>query len=603
MMMKRFFMKRFRTFSIIMILPIVIISLISLFILVQNKKAELLHQEMNTVNRINDTLDNTISNAIFQQNSMMSNAQYALSLKKVMAYSDMDLKDSIFLAALKTLLSKYEASNTYIHSIYLYLDGTNRIMTSEAEEIASLQKFHDLDFLQGYQSMNPEDRMYIISRPVKRYSFEKAVDVATIYQRMSYMNGVIGVNIKKKELSEMLSGLSSSDGQTFCVVNTDGEIILAGDEKISDDREFTGRIFPQMAQELKETGRYSHNKRWISLKKESYLICVKKSMTLPVYQVILIPRSYLIQSVWDSFKGVMLMIGILIGLVMFLAWVTTKRSFGYIQDCIEIFSAAENGDMLEKPPMDVKDEYGLLLNNIIYMYLHNNQMKASLREKQHQSEMSEMVALQLQINPHFISNTLQTMDMEVLKVLGSQSAMHNLMQELNSIIHYIFRNPMELVTIEEELKYLKAYCEIQYVRFPNQSIVYYEIDDQVLSDQVFRLILQPMLENSFCHGRKGNGDMLYIKVKIMKQHGNLTFTVVDNGIGMEQDEMKKVCERINNPESRNIGLTNLNRRLILNYGKESGLHIMSKYGMGTVIHFQIACSNLNRDLLFHRSKH
>ncbi|MDF2614822.1 MAG: sensor histidine kinase [Clostridia bacterium] len=555
-------------------------------------------QGAHTLNRIDDSVSYSIYNTIYQQDVMMSSSQYRLSLKKVLRYSKMDLKDSIFLNALKELLEKYESSHPYIYSVYLYLNGTNRIINSTTEQLAATDNFYDQDWMQEYRLMKESENQFISSRSLQFYKYDVAVDVMTIYQRMTYMDGVIVVNIKKKEFNRMIHSLLATGDQIISIVNSDGEIIFSNDDKLYGSSDFKNNIIKKIILEYQEKGVYSNNQSWVKIDGKDYFICMKQSSCFPAYQVSLLPLSYFMKNSSMQIKEIILLVIFNFFLIMFLAWITTKRSFRYIEECIEIFSAAEKGEVIEKPESAIKDEYSLVLNNIIYLYLRNNQMQVRLMEKQHQSEIAEMMALQLQINPHFIFNTLQTMDMEILKEIGKESTSHSMLQELNSIIKYIFTNPMVMVTIEEELSYLKAYFEIQYIRFPGRSIVYYEVDEDVLSYQIFRLMLQPMVENSFCHGMKGNLEPLYIKIKIKKKDSYIKFTVIDNGKGMNKQELQGVYDKINDPKSKNIGLTNLNRRLILNYGERSKLAIQSKINFATVISFEIPIEKMIHDTLY-----
>lgn len=218
-------------------------------------------------------------------------------------------------------------------------------------------------------------------------------------------------------------------------------------------------------------------------------------------------------------------------------------------------------------------------------------MQIELLEKQYKYEITEMTALQLQINPHFIFNTLQIMDIDIVRNIGMKSTSHKMIQELSKVVKYALTNPTEEVTLREELDYLKSYLEIQKVRFHNSVITYFDVDEALLDNTVFRLLLQPMLENCFVHGMKNNKGHLIIKLKIFNRNDAMHFTLIDNGVGVNKDELCELKQRIWNLQSKNIGLTNVNHRLILHYGPQSGLKIQSRQNMGTVIRFIIPKSD------------
>src|SRR5699024_5574425 len=113
-----------------------------------------------------------------------------------------------------------------------------------------------------------------------------------------------------------------------------------------------------------------------------------------------------------------------------------------------------------------------------------------------------------------------------------------------------------------ELNYLKKYTDIQKQRLGDKFIIYYEVDESLLNLSVFRLLLQPLVENSIQHGISPLDFTGYIKVRIYQRNNYAYFSVIDNGIGLTKAEIHELYTRISNNYKENIGLTNINRRLI-----------------------------------------
>ena len=129
--------------------------------------------------------------------------------------------------------------------------------------------------------------------------------------------------------------------------------------------------------------------------------------------------------------------------------------------------------------------------------------------------------------------------------------------------------------------------EIQKARFGDQFIFYYEVEEGLEDFPVFRLMLQPLVENSILHGiryRTGRG---YVKLKALKRKGRVRFSVIDTGVGMTKDALRALMNTIQDYDSRSIGLSNVNCRLKLYYGKGSGITVLSKRGMETVVEFSV----------------
>ncbi|MBQ9301974.1 sensor histidine kinase, partial [Butyrivibrio sp.] len=219
-------------------------------------------------------------------------------------------------------------------------------------------------------------------------------------------------------------------------------------------------------------------------------------------------------------------------------------------------------------------------------FLNSTLLKSNLERQQFEKQVVELAALQLQINPHFLSNTLQTLDFESRKLSGGKpTQLNRIITDLSDILRYSLRPSNTLVPLKEELDALKKYIDIQQYRFGDALVFYTEIDDTALNFYVPRLILQPIVENSISHGILPSNRTGFIKLKAFSNGDRLTISITDTGVGMNRKELEELREQIKSSNNNNIGLSNVNRRLILTYGPESSLHIISKEHYGCSISF------------------
>ncbi|WMJ87262.1 sensor histidine kinase [Anaerocolumna sp. MB42-C2] len=590
-MLRKFFMKRFRTFAIIMFIPLLLLFIIMGFMNIYSQQEELKKQGVNTLKSINDNIVYVVYSTIHQQDVMMGSAQYKLALQKLLRHDRLEFKDVVFMNAIENFIRSSESSYPYINSVYLYIDGRNNFLTSSSDQLASVDNYYDKDWFNHYKSIPKEDKQFVETRWLKRHSYEEPKKVITIYQRMTYAKGVIVVNVNAKDFGMMIENMLYHSGQNFYYLNKKGDTLFASNPGSASDAAIENGFFTNSIKEYESKGRFSKNQEWVKLGGKYFLIYIEPASYYETYFVSMISFDVFADRLLDFLKLAFAILLINFLIVMALAWITTKTAFKHITYLVDVFSAAERGEIIEKPLLIVKDEYNLIMNNILFLFIKNNQMQTNLMEKQHQNEITEIMALQLQINPHFIFNTLQTMDLEVLKEKGGQSTLHTMIQELSRIIKYALTNPTEPVTLREELDYLKAYLQIQEIRFNHILITYFEIDDEILEHKVFRLMLQPMVENSVNHGMKSTDQHCYIKIKGFIRNDVINIAVIDNGCGMTKEEIAELYIKINDPSSKNIGLTNLNRRLLLHYGDTSKLHIRSKKNLGTGIYFKIPIQN------------
>lgn len=585
-MLRKYFLKRLRTYFIIMIIPTFILFCVIGCVMISVQEDRISEHGVNSLNSFNDSLEASLYNMGYQLDVMMSNSSFSLSLRNLLDHTTMERNDRTAFDMIKYFLNSYHSAYDYIYSIYLSLDGRDRFLTSASGQIANINTYYDDEWYEQYQNMNEDDRLYTSRRWVQRNTYDEPVEVISLYYRMTYMDGVIVINVDKGKYGQMLRSALSSDQQKVFLFNSEGETICATDAGLEGEqleKEFENTIGSSLINETFE----GWNRSWKKVGDSYYYLYVMYSDYLDLYQVSAIPFQYLLSELFGYFILMLLILLLDIYGVLLLSYFYTKRSFRFIHECVDIFSQAEKGGKIKRQVSEVKDEYGIILNNIIYMYLKNNKMQLDLLEKQHENEITEMTALQLQINPHFIFNTLQIMDFEIIKCIGVQSVLHKMTQQLSLVVKYALTDPTKEVSLKKELEYLKSYLEIQRVRFDKNAITYFEVDENVLQFEVFRLLLQPMIENCFEHGMRSENEHIVIKLKIFDRGNYIQFAVLDNGKGMDKEGVRRLLERINNKSSRNIGLTNLNRRLILHYGTDSALKIQSRLNTGMVLHFKI----------------
>jgi sensor histidine kinase YesM len=185
-------------------------------------------------------------------------------------------------------------------------------------------------------------------------------------------------------------------------------------------------------------------------------------------------------------------------------------------------------------------------------------------------------ALQAQVNPHFLYNTLDTMS--GIAMSRELPAVSNLCRALSNIFRYSMDMDSPYATLESEISHIKNYMYIMNVRMNNSIGLAFEIESSILSEQVPRLSIQPLVENAVNHGLKNKRGEKEIIIGASRAEDKLTVFVKDNGVGMDAQEINKrmrmsVTDALN--KSSSVGLDNINARLKLLYGEEYGLEVES----------------------------
>ena len=173
---------------------------------------------------------------------------------------------------------------------------------------------------------------------------------------------------------------------------------------------------------------------------------------------------------------------------------------------------------------------------------------------------------------------------------GSENICSHMISNLSAVIRYSLSDPLEDVTVKEEINYLKKYLDIMKLRYPNKFNIEFRIDPTCENDSLKKMILQPLVENSIYHGIKEKEGVGKIGIGARCLKDTVAFFIYDNGIGINTEILEQLNRQMNSADEiiqQHMGLANTNLRLKLAYGNEARLHIKSKKGAFTFIYFFI----------------
>lgn len=200
---------------------------------------------------------------------------------------------------------------------------------------------------------------------------------------------------------------------------------------------------------------------------------------------------------------------------------------------------------------------------------------------------SELDALQSQINPHFLYNTLESITWMVEGEHNDKAVF--MITQLAKLFRISLSKGRTVITVKDELQHAQSYMNIQKVRYKNAISVVFDVAPEISSYCIVKLVLQPILENSINYAVNDMDDDGVIKVTGELKDGNVILSVIDNGIGMSEEQMDSVLtdENQEHKHGSGVGLVNVNKRLQLFFGKEHGLKVESKLDEGTKVTISI----------------
>ncbi len=258
-----------------------------------------------------------------------------------------------------------------------------------------------------------------------------------------------------------------------------------------------------------------------------------------------------------------------------------------VNHLIQKMKQVEKGDFNTYVDIKRDDEIYLLGKSFNRMV---QEIKNLIRERDiiaAEKSKAEIEVLQSQINPHFISNTLNSI--RLMAMIAKVDSVKNMVEAFMKLLLASFSRTGKLIKVEEELDILKSYIYILKVRYGDKFDVNIECEEEIKGLYILRLLLQPILENAIFHGISELESKGLITVRGCRTGDDIIFSIKDNGVGMTQEQI----DRLLSEDSHNakgfssIGILNVDRRIKLNYGAGYGLKIESGYGEYTEVSIKL----------------
>ena len=262
----------------------------------------------------------------------------------------------------------------------------------------------------------------------------------------------------------------------------------------------------------------------------------------------------------------------------------------------EAMVQAENGRYMPVEGSFSRDEFGDLIRQYNRMAERIEYLISQIYQKDLQKKDAQLTALQTQINPHMMFNTLESIRMKAL-IAGNRDV-----AEMTSLLGKMFRMTLENVnerhTVKNELDYVRSFLRLQNLRFRTENTLTAEVPEELLEVPCMVILFQPLVENSLSHGAAGPDSPLYIRIRgeRLPDSDLIRFRVTDDGTGMDPDRLMQISDRLESIRQGNIsmqsaseagrqhiGLENIAKRLQLQYGSEAYLKVVHSNETGTEI--------------------
>ena len=384
--------------------------------------------------------------------------------------------------------------------------------------------------------------------------------------------GMVYISIAESEFAAMYDGIVA-EGNHVAVLDKDGLIIS------SNNKQIVGQSVPALLEQTKS--HLASGARYTNIRHEERPT-VLIAAYLPVYDVYLVnlvDRDYVLS---DFLRLRPLILGfslLVMCAILPLLLFVTRRITRPLTGLVMHMRSAKAGHFVPVEEIsgsyevrELQQVYNAMLDEID-LHVNNLLAEQGMRRK------SEINALQMQINPHFLYNTLASI--KYLSWQGEQKSVTDTINALIVLLQNTISKTDEKITVEEELQNLKNYVTINHTRYGTGIDVAYHVEPDCLPCKVPKLVLQPFVENAFFHGyqRKQEG---CIRIFIRTKGDDLLCEVIDDGDGIPSVLHEESRETKKNHFS-GIGVRNVDERLKLLYGVEYGVRLTSREGVGTTV--------------------
>ncbi len=241
------------------------------------------------------------------------------------------------------------------------------------------------------------------------------------------------------------------------------------------------------------------------------------------------------------------------------------------------------GGFTYRPPGGTR-EVRELSSSFGHMVLRIQQLMTTVRQEEVKLRKTELKALQAQINPHFLYNTLDSIAWMCEQ--GRSTDAVNMVHALARLFRISISRGHELIPIARELEHAEHYLEIQTCRYKNQFTYAFHVDPACLDYYCNKITLQPIIENAILHGLDLLVEEGHIDVQVYQEGEDILFCVQDNGVGMSPEQVSAILEQ-DAQDRTGIGIKNVNDRLQIYFGKGYGLRIVSELDMGTRVEIRM----------------
>jgi two-component system sensor histidine kinase YesM len=575
--------KLFISYLVLVALPFCIFMTVNIYVTTKEREQETLYSLQQVLNQTKSFLDYKVGSIKTILNFLSLNDVVQDLVKKD---ADYYLNNVGFWTDDNMQFTKVVFNSTYnnpdVSEIRLYMKSGMAAVT-ETEDYIQLKSIESEEWFKQFAASNkrlewfPGSSFGNSGKPDYIYAIRKIPSDQDIYG----FTGIIRIDIPLSSIKQTVEQSLLTQYTSAFLINSKKEIICS----FGDTALFENTGFSEMIANLNDA---SKAEVWKTTKlgQGNFLMASQTINDTDWNLILVIPYKEFLKSSYRARRQMLLIFLLVAPLTLPLSYMAAASATNRIQRLISHMEKAQKGDFnIEILPSN-EDEIGQLTRSFNHMLtriaiLIDEQFKLG-----HEIKNMELKALQAQINPHFLYNTLDLINWMAKKYNNSEIC--PVIEALSDFYKLSLSKGEDIITIEDELNHVRAYVFIQNKRFSNKIKLVTNVPDEILKCSCLKLILQPLVENSILHGiREKDDESGTIEIGAAVQNGDIIIHIKDDGVGIDENEIPNIISGHDKKDYHGYGVKNINERLKLNYGKEYGLMYESRVDIGTTVYIRI----------------
>lgn len=464
-------------------------------------------------------------------------------------------------------MAKYVYS--YVDSVYVYSEYNAAVIHDD--KMISIDNFTDLTWMDEYRLL--EERRGITVPRSEAGVYPLLISIIKPIYVDNVKKGAVIFNIDSSRLYRSLKNMRYGDEQNIFLINNKGQVILG-------EEQYFGKYYENIDDISDMTENMNGFIREVNGEKS--LISSVSSEKFDFFYINISQNSAYFKRMSSLRLQIIALILLVLLLSVSLAYFVALKNYRPVTEIISVLDNPESFDV--SGDMTKFNELRYIAKSIVEQSKENVEIQRELEDKLQKLKNAQLDVLQTQINPHFLYNTLETINWMAVELTGGNNEVSRAVSNLAKFFRTNVGKGNYIISVREEVERTRYYLNILTMRYGNMFTVEWDISEEIMDYRIIKICLQPIIENAVYHGLKPKGKDGQLKITGYGRDDAIEFIVADNGVGMSAEKLGILNERLKEADymgESHIGLYNINKRIKIIFGEEYGIRVESEMNTGT----------------------